>query len=152
MCMGSLPLTFTKSFATLQPTRPLGRVGSKLDWYSYGQCQRSNSKCFLLTLTNQIQRPNPLKTVSKINDFPRRLPWELIVLLRSFIHILTDVKICMKSRKFQEMIISVLLRCASKFETISHRTTVSETVAHNHLITALDVTSEPAILWLFKLF
>ena len=47
MCVASLTLIFTRSVGTLQPTRPLGRVGSKFNWPSEDQCQRSHSKCFL---------------------------------------------------------------------------------------------------------
>ena len=42
--MASLTLIFTRSVGTLQPTRPLGRVGSKFNWPSEDQCQRSHSK------------------------------------------------------------------------------------------------------------
>ena len=34
MCVASLTLIFTRSVGTLQPTRPLGRVGSKFNWPS----------------------------------------------------------------------------------------------------------------------
>ena len=44
MCVASLTLIFTRSVGTLQPTRPLGRVGSKFNWPSEDQCQRSHSK------------------------------------------------------------------------------------------------------------
>ena len=71
MCVASLTLIFTRSVGTLQPMRPLGRVGSKFNWPSEDQCQRSHSKwvfCFYLTLRKQIQRLNSLKTDSKVGD------------------------------------------------------------------------------------
>ena len=44
MCMASLTLIFTWSVSTLQSMRPLGQVGSKFNWPSEDQCQRSHSK------------------------------------------------------------------------------------------------------------
>ena len=44
MCVASLTLIFTRSVGALQPTRLLGRVGSKFNWPSEDQCQRSHSK------------------------------------------------------------------------------------------------------------
>ena len=44
MFVASLTLIFTRSVGTLQPMRPLGRVGSKFNWPSEDQCQRSHSK------------------------------------------------------------------------------------------------------------
>ena len=44
MCVASLTLIFTRSVGILQPTRPLDRVGSKFNWASEDQCQRSHSK------------------------------------------------------------------------------------------------------------
>ena len=70
MCVATLTLIFTRSVCTLQPTRPL--VGSKFNWLSEDQCQRSHSKwvgfCFYPTLKMQIQPLNSLKTVSKVSD------------------------------------------------------------------------------------
>ena len=72
MCVASLTLIFTRSVGTLQPTRPLGRVGSKFNWSSEDQCQRSHSKSFFYffypTLRMQIQPLDSLKTVSKVGD------------------------------------------------------------------------------------
>ena len=70
MRVASLTLIFRRSVGTLQPMRPLGRVGSKFNLPSEDQCQRAiqHSKlgfCFYLTLRMQIQPLNSLKTVSK---------------------------------------------------------------------------------------
>ena len=44
MCVASLTLIFKRSVVTLQPTRPLGRMGSMFNWPSEDWCQRSHSK------------------------------------------------------------------------------------------------------------
>ena len=70
MCVASLTPIFTRSVGILQPMRPLGRVGSKFNWPSEDQCQRSHSKWVLFypTLRMQTQPLNSLKTVSKVGD------------------------------------------------------------------------------------
>ena len=45
-CVASLTLIYTRSVGTLQPRRPKGLVGSKFNWPSEDQCQRSHSKYF----------------------------------------------------------------------------------------------------------
>ena len=78
MCVASLTLIFTRSVGTLQPTRPLGRVGSKFNWPSEDQCQRSHSKWVFVFIPHFVS-----KLYRKSAICPRRSPWRLIVLVRS---------------------------------------------------------------------
>ena len=100
-----------------------------------------------------IQRPNPPKPVSKSASFSSTIA---IIAHRSvvlFIHILADVRISVKSRNDKEIINYIFLQiCVSKFEAVSHLTPVSKNVAQNHLITELDMISEPALIWLENYF
>ena len=86
MCVASLTLIFTRSVGTLQPTRPLGRVGSKFNWPSEDQCQRNHSKWVFVFIPHLKSKYNQL-IISKLSRksaiCPRRSPWRLIVLVRS---------------------------------------------------------------------
>ena len=86
MCVASLTLIFTRSVGTLQPTRPNGLVGSKFNWPSEDQCQRSHSKWVFVFIPYLKSKYNQLM-VSKLSRksaiCPRRSPWRLIVLVRS---------------------------------------------------------------------
>ena len=50
VCMASLTLIFTRSVGILQPTWPLGRVGSKFNWPGEDLGQRTHSDCLFLWL------------------------------------------------------------------------------------------------------
>ena len=84
--MAPLTLIFTRSVGTLQPTRPLGRVGSKFNWPSEDQCQRSHSKWVFVFIPHLKSKYSQL-IVSKLSRnsaiCPRRSSWRLIVLVRS---------------------------------------------------------------------
>ena len=74
------------SRGTLQPTRPLGRVGSKFNWPSEDQCQRSHSKwvfVFIPHLKSKYSQLIVSKLPRKSAICPQRSPWRLIVLVRS---------------------------------------------------------------------
>ena len=65
--MASLTLIFMRSVGTLQPTRPLGQVGS--DWVKISVKEAiHNGFFFYPTLRMQIQPLNSLKTVLKVGD------------------------------------------------------------------------------------
>ena len=70
MCMGSLTLIFTRSFKTLQPTRPFGLVTSKFDWQSLKTSVKEpiqNRLNFYATFTKHWKKLlEPLKTASEI--------------------------------------------------------------------------------------
>ena len=86
MSVASLTLTFTRSVGTLQPTRPLGGVGSKFNWPSEDQCQRSHSKwvfVFISHLKSKYSQSIVSKLSRKSAICPKRSPWRLIVLVRS---------------------------------------------------------------------
>ena len=74
---------FTRSVGALQPTRPLGRVGSKFNWPSEDQCQRSHSKWVFVFIPHLKIKYSQL-IVSKLSRKSAiclwRSPWRLIVL------------------------------------------------------------------------
>ena len=65
---------------------PRGRVGSKFNWPSEDQCQRSHSKWVFVFIPHLKSKYNQL-IVSKLSGksaiCPRRSPWRLIVLVHS---------------------------------------------------------------------
>ena len=63
-------LIFTRSVGTLQPTRPLCRVGSKLKWPRLNLKSKYNQ-----LIVSKLSRKSAI--------CPRRSPWRLIVLVRS---------------------------------------------------------------------
>ena len=76
MCMASLTLIFMRSVGTLQPTRPLGWVGSKFNWQTDDQCQRTPSKCvfvFIPHLKSKYSHSFLSKLSRKLAIFPQRL-------------------------------------------------------------------------------
>ena len=80
------PLIFTRSFGTLQSTRSLGRVGSRFNWPSEDQCQRSHSKCFFVFIPHLECKYSHLilsKLSRKSAIYRRRSPWLCIVLVCS---------------------------------------------------------------------
>ena len=66
MCVASLTPIFTRPVGTLQPPRPLGRVGSKFNWPSEDQCQRSHSKWVFVFVPHLKSKYNQL-IVSKLS-------------------------------------------------------------------------------------
>ena len=54
--------------------KALGRMGSKFNWQSEDQCQRTHSIFFYPTLNMQIQPLNSLKTVSKVGYLFSMIP------------------------------------------------------------------------------
>ena len=86
MCVASLTLIFSRSVGTLQSTRPLGRVGSKFNWPSEDQCQRSHSKWVFVFIPHFECKCSHL-ILSKLSRMsaicPRQSPWLCIVLVRS---------------------------------------------------------------------
>ena len=65
---------------------PRGRVGSKFNWPSENQCQRSHSKwvfVFIPHLKSKYSQLIVSKLSRKAAICPRRSPWRLIVLVRS---------------------------------------------------------------------
>ena len=80
--MASLTLIFTRSVGTWQPTRLLGRVGSKFNWPSEDQCQRSHSNWvfgFIPHLKSKYIQLSVSKLSQKSAICPRRSPWRLIL-------------------------------------------------------------------------
>ena len=75
MCVVSLTLIFTRSVGTLQPMRPLGRVGSKFNWPSEDQCQRSHSKWVFVFIPYLKTKYNQL-IVSKLSQKSTICPWQ----------------------------------------------------------------------------
>ena len=86
MCVASLTLIFTRSVGTLQPMRLLSWVGSKFNWPSEDQCQRSHSIwvfVFIPHLKSKYSQLIVSKLFRKTSICPRWSPWRLIVLVRS---------------------------------------------------------------------
>ena len=106
MCVASLTLIFTRSVGTLQSTRPLGRVGSKFNWPSEDQCQRSHSKWVFVFIPHLKSKYSQL-IVSKLSRksaiCPRRSPWRLIVLVRSLRSARLDTAWLVKSVAYFEI-------------------------------------------------
>ena len=75
-----------RSVGTLQPTRPNGLVGSKFNWPSEDQCQRTHSKwvfVFIPHLKSKYSQLIVSKLSRKLAICPPQSPWRLIVLVRS---------------------------------------------------------------------
>ena len=82
----SSTLIFTRSVGTLQPARPTGRVGSKFNWPTEDQCQRSHSKwvfVFIPHLKSKYIQLILSKLSRKSAICPWRKPWLLIVFVGS---------------------------------------------------------------------
>ena len=107
MCVASLTLIFTRSVGTLQPTRPLGRVGSKFNWPSEDQCQRSHSRLVFVFIPHLKSRYSLLivsKLPRKSAICPQRSTWRLIVLVRSLRSARLDTAWLIKSMTYFNLI------------------------------------------------
>ena len=110
MCVASLTLIFTKSVGTLQPTRPLGRVGSKFNWPSEDQCQRSHSKWVFVFIPHLECKYSHLilsKLSRKSTICPRRSPWLRIVLVRSLRSMRLDTAWLVKNMTYFDLIAKI---------------------------------------------
>ena len=93
--------------ALCNPPGPLGRVGSKFNWPSEDQCQRSHSKWVFVFIPHLKGKNNQL-IVSKLSRKsaigPRRSPWQLIVLVRSLRSVRLDTAWLVKSVTYFNLI------------------------------------------------
>ena len=123
MCVASLTLIFTRSIGTLQPTRPLGRVGSKFNWPSEDQCQRSHSKwdfVFIPHLECKYSHLILSKLSRKSPICPRWSPWLRIVLVRSLRSARLDTAWLVKSVTYFDLI-GYIGGCVREFQRSKYK-------------------------------
>ena len=119
----SLTLIFTRSVGTLQPTRPLGRVGSKFNWPSEEQYQRSHSKWVFVFIPHLECKYSHLilsKLSLKSAICPRRSPWLRIVLVRSLRSARLDTVWLVKSVTYFDLIASIN-GCVREFQRSKYK-------------------------------